>query len=53
MPVKKLSDADVLHIRLMKLLGYSQASIARAFEVSESAVSLIVNRKIHKKKPEK
>lgn len=50
MPVKKLSDLDVQHIRLLKKIGYSQASIARAFEVSESAISLIINEKVHKKR---
>lgn len=49
MPVKKLTDLDALHIRLLKKIGYTQASIARVYDISESAVSLIVNYKVHRK----
>lgn len=47
MAARKLSDAESREIRLLCRIGYTQASVARAYGVSESAVSLIVNWKSH------
>lgn len=41
----RLSESEVLCIRWMKTIGFSQIYLARVFDVTESQISLIVNRK--------
>ena len=41
--LSKLADADIIHIRRLSQVGYSQKQLVKLFDVSQSAISRIVN----------
>lgn len=43
----KLTEGEVERIRELYKLGYTQSQLAEKFDVNQSNISLIVNRKIH------